>query len=237
MFEKLKATLNVSDEHKAKNRAINKIFKKSIKRSLSETLVWILSLSAASIVLLSVFNTNYQPGKIATAICFISYGGLMGMYLYKNITEYYGETSVAAITGDVIENDCLYKIIKNNPAKFPPELSNYLEKWKAEEDEKERNKLFRKLIALFELCCENEDARTLSKPTKATYEKIIGTLLETCIRKAATESQSTITEDIIDLYQASSKDKHGLSLRNIADIFSEANRIQEAAVIRRSHLK
>jgi hypothetical protein len=53
----------------------------------------------------------------------------------------------------------------------------------------------------------------------------------------ASESQSTITEDIIDLYQANSKDKYGLSTRSIADIFSEANRIHEAAVIRRSHIK
>ncbi len=237
MLKKIKETMNVSDEIKLKNRAINKIFKRRIKRSLLEALAWAICLSAAGIALTKIVNPNYHPGQAASAICLIFYGGLLGIYLYKNFTDNYSETSNTTNIDDVIENDSLYKIIKNDPEKFPPELSCYLEAWKTENDEKEKNKLLRKIISLFELCYENEDARTLSKSRKTTYEKVIGTLLETCLSKGASESQSTITEDIIDLYQANSKDKYGLSTRSIADIFSEANRIHEAAVIRRSHIK
>ena len=188
------------------------------------------------------FYYNPPQSKIGGFLLALSYGLLVG-YVFgswwpSKFKRYFNKLVGKTNRLDShLENDSLYEFIKINPAKFPPELSNHLVAWKAENDEKEKNKIFRKLTALFELCCENQDTRVLSKSSKTTYEKIIGTLLETCISKGATESQSTITEDIIDLYQVNTKDKYGLSQRNIAEIFSEANRIHEAAVIRRSHMK
>lgn len=90
---------------------------------------------------------------------------------------------------------------------------------------------------MLELCYENQDAKSLSIPTKATYEKIIGTLLDISLSKGAIASQDAIKEEIVDLYHIGSKDKFGLSDRNIAGILSDANLVHEAAVIKRSHYK
>lgn len=237
MIKRFKEAMNVSDEIKSKNSASNKIFLHRLKHSFFVTIAWVFSLSAAGIALFKVINPDYHPGQIATAICFIFYGGILGIYIYKNLIGYYTESSNIVIADNLIANDCFYKIIMDDPVKFPPELIHLLSKWKSETDVKEKNKTFKDLLTSFELCYESQDAKNLSPSSKTTYMKIIGSLLETCISKGATESQSTITEDIIDLYQASAKDKYGLSPRNIADIFSEANRIHDAAVIRRSHMK
>jgi len=235
MIKRFKEAMNVSDEIKTKNSASNKIFLHRLKHSFFATLAWVFSLSAAGIALFKVINPDYHPGQLAIAICFIFYGGVLGIYIYKNLIGYYSESSNIVIADSLIDNDCLYKIIKDDPVKYPPELSDYLIAWKAENDEKEKNKLFRKLTALFKLCCENQDAKILSKQTKTTYEKIIGSIIDISTLNGTMPPQTRIIEEIIDLYDINTEDKKGLSERNLAGILSDSNLIHEAALIKRAH--
>ena len=217
MINRFKEAMNFSDEIKTKNTASNKIFLHQLKHSFFATIAWVFSLSAAGIVLFKVVNPNYHPGQLALAICFIFYGGVLGIYLYKNLIGYYSKSANTVNFDDLIDNDCFYKIIKDDLVKFPLELGDYLKAWKAEndeKDEKEKNKIFRKLTALFKLCCENQDARVLSKSSKTTYEKIIGSIIDISTLNGTITPQTRITEEIIDLYHINPEDKKGLSERN-----------------------
>lgn len=191
---------------------------------------------------LTYFCYNPPQSKIGGFLLAISYGLLVG-YVFgswwpSKFKSYFNKLADKNNELDAhLENDSLYEIIKIDSSKFPPELIQLLAKWKSETDIKEKNRAFRKLLALLELCYENQDAKSLSIPTKATYEKIIGTLLDISLSKGAIASQDAIKEEIVDLYHIGPKDKFGLSDRNIAGILSDANLVHEAAVIKRSHYK
>lgn len=226
MLNKLKVTTNVNPEAKAFFKII-----------LFSIIIFICVL-----VPVSIFYFFYNPpqSKIGGFLLSLSYGlfvgYVFGLWWPSKFKSYFNKLADKTNELDTqLENDSLYEIIKIDSSKFPPELIQLLAKWKSETDIKEKNRTFRKLLSLLELCYENQDAKNLSLPTKATYEKIIGTLLDITLSKGAIASQEAIKEEIIDLYDINPEDKKGLSERNIAGILSDSNLIHEAALIKRAH--
>lgn len=226
MFEQLKVTTRVDPEAK-----------EFFKIIIFSIIIFLCFLVLGTLIYFIYNPPQSRIGGSLLCICYsLLVGYIFGSWWPSKFKSYFNKLIVNTNElNSQLENDCLYELIKINPDKYAPELSSYLMAWKSEIDEKEKSKVLRKLSALFDLYWENQNTKALSKSTKTTYEKIIGTLIDISTLNGTITPQTRIIEEIIDLYHINSADKKGLSERNIAGILSDSNLIHKSALIKRAH--
>lgn len=165
----------------------------------------------------------------------ISYGGLLGVYLYKTITSYF----VNSQETKMISIDTLSEHLKNSKYNISGEIFKKLDAYNAEVDKENKAKLLRNLSKEIDLEISLLESKNLGENKKITYLKVIGVLIDIIKTKGLYSDQSQIIEEIFYSYEGerSVQGELGLSQTNLDKIFGEANKLLSNAKARKTALR
>ncbi len=215
--------------------SINQSQTEIIKSSLSVSFVFIMFLVTYAILVNYIFYDKALISSIDPYFIAIFYGGLSGMYIYKNINSYFGNSQEKKLTSV----DTLNMHLKNSKYNISDATFKKLDEYYAEADKNKKNKLFKNLSKEIDLEISCQENKNFDQNQKTTYLKVIGVLIDIIKTKEVYKIQSHLTEEIIYSYEGEKgvEAERGLSIRNLDSIYSEANSLLSIARKRKTEHK
>jgi hypothetical protein len=229
MHKKIKNFFKPNEEIRAKNKEQRKLIGEMIS-----FIIWgfFALFSFGYIVFSIIFPATTTLSRILLGICLILYlGTFFGISLNRAWPKFVRKFQNKGETDHLFEGDIFYLYLKTTTHQYSHDLIEKIEKYHVETNGIIKSDLLDEITKVMDVEVSLTKEKVFNPNQKTTYLKIIGSLMDIIESNNIFTGKSDVKGDIVASYQGdkSIEGERGLSERNLAGIFAEANKVFLAA--------
>jgi hypothetical protein len=229
MHKNIKNFFMPNEEIRAKNKEQRKVI-----GEMFSFIVWgFFALSSFCYILFCiVFPPTTKFRGILLGICLLLHlGTLFGISLNRSWPKFLRKFQNKSESDSLLEKDLLFLYFKETSHSYSHNLIQQIKKYHLETNEVMKTNILVEVTKEMDLEVSLTKEKSLNPNQKTTYLKVVGSLLDIIESNNIYTGNSDVQGDIIASYQGEKgiQGERGLSERNLAGIFGEANKVFLAA--------